>query len=603
MTGIYVLANAFTDQTAIDMDQLKAEVARVVSSLTELNRRSEPEFSRLGDGLAEVIDKVEHTHQEITKALAMIRGGDDDGILTRMAIFEESVSIRFADNAETIRFCLEKMRGNIGQLRCLETRHQKFSENINRMNAIGIYFAIEIMRSPVALQVFSTYATDIRALFVEMSRLFEQLRNETINNIKLQENVLDSVHNDYTLVVVGVEDALKESTGIINQISTTSSETLERIAKYFFLLKINVGRILTAIQVGDITRQQIEHVIEALAATVPHAMADGQPNVEWCRLLSLQFVQLRHVRTEFIDARATIQEALEQISAVFGILAADVNDLLSGARTVTGAPDWVAELTGELEKMWNLEKKTGTVFQQALGTVDQVLCALSQLRGHVHQIDDNNRRLGTAAYNARILSMRLGAEGRALTTLAKEVSDLSQTTRNYMEAVTGAIASIAAVAEETSHRIQSVRAAQALDGSGAARFERSAIDLLETETEGFVCLTSDACGRARSLQGDMDSIRKTLQSIGHVQEQLEQALAVLGSVVTAVSAAAGEPLVGDSTVNRQHAERYTMETERIIHRQLTDDHNVALTGIESSMNARRDMVVNEDEIGENVELF
>ncbi|MBF0562168.1 MAG: hypothetical protein HQL37_09135 [Alphaproteobacteria bacterium] len=597
------MTNAFTDQPALDMDQLRTEVAKVVLSLTDINRRSEPEFVRLGDELQKVMDKVQYTHGEISQALDLIQRDHDGGILFKISTFETEISIRFDTNAETIQFCLDRMNDSIMQLRDLDTMNFRFAESVARMNAIGIYFAIEIARSPMAFQVFSTFAADIRSLFGEICCAFEQVAHETTKNVKIQESALNSVNQDRAELTSDVREMIKKSTDTINQISMMSAETLERITKYFSLLEINVARILTAIQVGDITRQQIEHVIEALASASPCPTPDGRPDVEWCRLVSLQFAQLRHVRTEFTDARATVQEALEQIATALGILAADVDDLLSGARTATGAADWVAELTGELQKMWNLETKTSTIFAHTLETMDMVTDALSQLQHHVHQIGDNNRRLSLEAYNARILSMRLGAEGRALTTLAKEVSDLSQSTKGFTGTVACAIGAIVAIAGQAGARIQSAREAQGVDDGTKANSSCSVIDLLGSETREFVRLTSEACSKARSLQADMEGIKKALQAIDGVQLQLEKTLAALGSVAMTLSSSSGETFISECNTNQLHAERYTMETERLIHRQLASGHEVTTSNIASSMTVRRDMVVKDDQLGENVELF
>ncbi len=604
LSGELSLIPSAVSGAPIDVNHLKTEVARIVASLTDLNRRSEPEFVRLGDGLQEVMDKVEHTREEITQALSIIKHDGGDCILARIETVQTEIAARFSDNAQTIQFCLDQMGKSLVQLRELNTRNNGFSEYVSRMNATGIYFSIEIVRLPSAIQVFSSYANDIRALFGEVHTSFNQIGIETGKNTAVQLNALNLVNRDYDIVSKDSRDALSESSETISAITDAATNTLERVIKYFSPLGKNVTRIVVAIQVGDITRQQIEHVIEALSTAPTEPMQDDRPDPSWCRLVSLQFAQLRHVRTELTDARATIQEALDEISTMFGILAADVDDLLSGARTVAvGAATWFSELANELQKMSDLETKTGIIFQQTLATVDQVLRALSHLQSHVHQIGNNNRRLRLEAFNARILSMRLGAEGRALTTLAKEVSDLSLTTRTYTDSVTGAIRTIVTIAEQASARIQSVRTAPGSNGSTKASDHRSNIDILETGIKELVRLTSEACVKARSLQDDMEALRKVLQAIDRVEQELEETLDALGTVVTTLAAAVGEPLHGETDVNQHHAERYTMEAERRIHLQLTGGHLEGTTGVVSSMASRKDVVVNDDDMGDNVQLF
>jgi hypothetical protein len=173
--------------------------------------------------------------------------------------------------------------------------------------------------------------------------------------------------------------------------------------------------------------------------------------------------------------------------------------------------------------------------------------------------------------------MRLGAEGRALTTLAKEVSDLSQTTRTYMGCVTAAITGIVAVSGQAESRIQTVRAEQSTESQAGGTTHQSDISLLEGETAQFISLISEACIQARGHLADMDGVRTALQAIDGIEEKLEETLDALGSVVTTLSAAIGERLDGDGEsrdiqAGDVHAERYTMEAERRIHRQLAGGH-------------------------------
>lgn len=510
------------------------------------------------------------------------------------------------------------MNDSIKRLAELEQHGAPLLSSIARMNAIGVYFSIEIARSSTASRVFASYGSDIRTLFAEIVESVVKIHKETAENYSNQLAVFQSLDKNYTAITKDSQDAIRESYTAITRISRICVETLERITDYFAALTRQISRIITAIQVGDITRQQIEHIIGALtdveARSAREAWENGsveqdrQIEKELFQVAALQLAQLQHVRAEITECHATLQKALDQIGVIFDVLVADVQELLSGERTSTGRPSWDSELTGELKKMWELEKSGMAIAERTVSTMDQVFRASTLLRRYIESIGKNNRRLALEAYNARILSMRLGQEGRTLTTLAKEVSGLSQTMHDYVGKVTGAIAAIVALADEAASRIKSA-ARPATDGAatGGQDSGRADLDRLHDETNAFIRLTSGACHKAGNLKADLHKINDGLKTMDAVGQQLDENLGILGSVVTSLSAAAGGTSEGEWTNGLHNAERYTMEAERLIHRQLAAGNDAtdvsAPNAGGSSLISPMPQMDDDDDLGDNVDLF
>ncbi|CAK0773766.1 hypothetical protein CCP2SC5_600023 [Azospirillaceae bacterium] len=590
------------EQTGPDFERHVAEVNGVLSSLADIVRRVDSEFVRIGDDLQSILDRVDSIQIEIQQAVSTISGRKDatfsDGILNHLQEYAQDAEKRFSEGSKTLRGCLENMSDNVQKLEKLSWNNDKFIQNNTRMNTISIYFSIEITRSPTAMQIFSGYANDIRALFGDILASVNKIGKEIKGNICQQQVAVENVNKNYVTISTRSQEALRESYSIVSHISQISVETLERVTKYFSLLGRSIAHIMTAIQVGDITRQQIEHIVEALNSCMKSPVSNQKSKIEWARIIILQHAQLNHVHSEISDAYATIRESLDMIAASFGILATDVDDLLSGARSSSNSSNWFAQLTGEMKNMSNLEKESITIVNRTLEALNEAFSSSKTLQSYVDKIAVNNRRLSLEAYNARILSMRLGNEGRALTTLAKEVSDLSRITSDYMLGVTDAINQIVASAESAEADIDRMHA-------DMTEAKANSIDVaqLEREIGQFVSLTTEACKKAQTFQDDVQKLENSLKAIDVVGQNLDHTITKLGNVVAAMTKAYGDSLGGELQIDRQHAERYTMKTERLIHHQLTNPKSVVKVGIDSSMAQRRDMIVNEDKFGENVDLF
>lgn len=580
-------------------------VAATLESLRVFRGEVEGVFVRLGDGLERTLDKVERLREELDAAVKKVKGDQGNSIFEYIGSLEKATGERFAGNSEVIEFCIGLMKKNVENLAEIEKKNREFVASWTRMNAIALYFSIESSRTEAASSLFATYARDIRSLFGEMIEVVHRIGQEVEQNSQNQISAIKVVTADYESVVKDSRSAIKQSYATITGISSVSMETLERVTRYFSLLGRSVARILTAIQVGDITRQQLEHIVTSLEEAAGFAGSGGTVDVDRARVIALQYAQLKHVRREIADAHATIAESVEQIAAAFGILAADVNDLMSGARGASGDVDWVTALTGEMEKMWHLERAGAKVVDHTLATIDNAFGSSQMLKNHVGRIADHNRRLSMEAYNARILSMRLGDEGRSLITLAKEVSEISRATQGYMNDVTRVVGGIIAIAEQAVRKIEVMR-----QGFGSARDydegggqTRNDLDDLGRETSQFAKMTVDACANAKDLNIELHFVEEGVTALGALGLRLDSSLEALGAVVAGLNGQFGDSLGKEWTAGEELIERYTMENERLIHRQLAAGDQLSEVAIDSSVGQRNEMVVSDDEMGENVELF
>lgn|GEM_PF-6602782 len=580
-------------------------IMRAATMLDTLARRIEPDFIRLGESLQHILDKVDSLHKDVSAAITVIAPADGGGILGRIDTYERALAARFKRNTELLQGCLERTRASIGRLGELAQTSTAFHGNSARMNTIGIYFSIEISRSADASRVFTTFAEDIRDIFNEINGLVDAIRTETGKGLVAQTSILRILEGDYQRVAEDSRSIVGEGYETIQRVSRISVEMLERITGYFTTLERNIGRILTALQIGDIARQQIEHIVAGLN-DIPlgdertSGTDDGKAARSAIRFkaASLQLAQLRHVRVEIGEANATIRDATEQIAVVLEVLAKDVEELTSGVRNRTGVTHWADEMTEELRHIMAIDRAGKDITDRTFATMNQTAEASLHLRRHVESIGGTNRRLRFEAYNARILSMRLGNEGRALTMLAKEVSDLSGVTHRYLDQVSAIIGVVVSLVGEREGG-RGIAAAGVESDAGEADLGR-----LEEEIRTFVRLTTDACQSARGLLGDAHNIESGLATVETLALQVDETLSILGAATAGVASEAGAAALQEWEQAEVHADRYTMDAERRIHRQLlamAEGAEASASGPPPSLRQVPENVASG--LGDNVDLF
>jgi hypothetical protein len=348
-----------------------------------------------------------------------------------------------------------------------------------------------------------------------------------------------------------------------------------------------VATTVMALQVGDATRQRVEHVEAALrdlsALILPRATGEGDQaqlgggGAHTADLSSavteLQRLQLAGARETLVVEMASGAEALTQ-------LASDVEAVLEHARQVYGS----AENRSALSELHSAVRRAVTVLRDCEAErekLDRVAVAVSEtvkvLLDHVEAVQEIEYKMRLVSLNAAVKCAQLGPRGRALDVIAQQLRTLTgETVVSAHEAV-----------ERLNQAAQFSAAFTNATGAGAGRvgdLEReAAASLTQLETVGMrmkkalVELYDDGPKVADRLGQAVDS----LANHGAISEALSDIeLGIAGLILPRV---AGEGLHAEHDGESDHSpelteflttlrKRYTMDAERRVHD--------AFTGIE-----------------------
>jgi hypothetical protein len=339
----------------------------------------------------------------------------------------------------------------------------------------------------------------------------------------------------------------------------------EGVAALARAVQLKVGSALSGLQIGDITRQRIEHVSEALElfAATPGLSPDQQARMA-VFLHGLLAAQIRSTADDFHRDVALLGEALQGIGA-------DAAELLrlrdaTFGKVDAGEEGFLRKLESDVGKALALVDDMARADSKAAELGGSAALAVTGLGERIASLQAMRTDVRHMALNTNIKSSRVGVAGKPLAVIAVELrahaDHMATSTQEALTALT-ALARDAGVLSGTDGAVEGARAVDVGAAlSGATDRLKTAGDAVEVE------LTS----LARQGEAVVEILRR---AAGRLDFQLEIG-AILDEAADAFAEQAGAepPDIADvmeplGALLSQILKRYTMSSERDVHRDFT----------------------------------
>lgn len=330
--------------------------------------------------------------------------------------------------------------------------------------------------------------------------------------------------------------------------ATTDAVESGRLTKQ---ISARIGDAVSALQVGDITRQRLEHVEDGLR-DLESADATTATAALVCRL---QFLQLEDAGRDFALQVSAFAGALRDLSSdarlVLEDSAAQSDALLAQGGTA------LAGLVDDLKAMMLLLREYEAMTTELTTLRSQVAVSVASMRDRMAAIEDLEHSMRLLSLNTAVRCSHLGHEGRALRVIAQEMRELSA---NTVEAATSVTASL--------------QDAQAmLAALGEAGDEHAEASSLTADAAAAIELLNRVVDRLRQAAGRIaDCGPKTaalLQQAAATARGYERYSDGWHSVSEELGRLSGADAVGngqaDTELLARLRRRYTMVSERRIH--------------------------------------
>ena len=562
------------EATVLETTVSSSEGARISQRLESARQVVESRFLEAGDVLSRAVDGV----SALITGLDSMRGNLDaetvsstTADLARAAeslkSLPDSLGARRERVSELVKFgdrlgaCIEEMRQHLAYLRVFAINIKITSGGIAAAGPEFAIFAQEIY------DCIDLGRTQLDAFAGELAGLDHTLRGALSHEHELAR--------DCVALLPAVPDALTASAGAIADHHAKIAQVATSVAALARDVQKKVGSGLAALQIGDITRQRIEHVqagLKFLDESREIAALEAEP-----RARAHAFVH----RLLGAQTSATAEDFHRDVSRIgqniIG-MAADATELLRLRDLASGQTSNTAG-SAETNFLRNLEGNVGqalelvgdmTAGEQAAEDVSRsAAVSARELTERIAGIQNIRADVQMMALNTTLKCSRIGETGKPLGVIAIELRQHAIHLEKSAGHTTSALEGLFAAAEALGQR-EAAQDGEDGKAAGAANVLSDAVTRIGKAGDGV-----DTALNAVARQGAevVDMLRRASQrfdfhkQIGSVLDAAANQLLDLAGddeIYTDDIASALRPLTD------KLAKQYTMAQEREVHRALTE---------------------------------
>lgn len=527
-----------------------SEVPGIVESLAAPRQEIEAAFVTVGEALtksAGLLDQIVSTFEALPRDLARPELGEATAKLTEVGNRAREISQSFAREQEDITRLVEvvaQANRPIGELR----------RAIRMMGILAINARV-VAASVANLEDSDVFTTDIATLsgsaaktIAAFSQIYEKLGGEVHKAAAARAHFEEGHSSTLVDLAERIAASLGDVTSQRQRSADGSSETV-RISR-------DIGqRVMTAVmalQVGDSTRQRVEHIEAALSKV------DGAETPMLGAVADLASAQLA-------ETIRTLDQDVVEAERALADLAADAKSITARSQQVYGSGDEgssaLSRLADEMRQAALVLHNCESERKKLAEVAGEVEATVNVLLEHVAAVQDIEANMRLVSLNAAIKCAQLGTDGAALNVIARQLRDLTSETVDAAETAASrlgeaaqlALAFSAASGDEAADRMAKLER-DATDGLGL-------MESVETRIQGALGVLGEAGPAVADLLGGASSGFSNHQSISEALSDAQMRIAALGGVES-VRPEPGSPL---ASLLEGIRKSYTMESERRIH--------------------------------------
>ncbi|SOC14872.1 hypothetical protein [Rhodobacter maris] len=531
------------------------DVAALAARVAQPREEIERAFLAMGGNLvaaARLLEAVSGAH----RAMAAEFEGED---------FLSAVSSIDALRSEVGTIISAMSAGNVEFEQLAETTHALRAPLDETEKAIRLLELVAINARIVAAAL-GTSQTDMMAFTEEMIQISRGAKATVgkITNVqgRVARTVAESLQlqgdfgRDYASTMATIAQHLEGHLRLVEAQRVQAADHAKRSAGLAASIGARIGDAIMATQVGDGTRQRLEHVEEILARI---AERSGEtPGATVAMLWRLASAQIQSTNTDFLDEIRTLHSAIDLLRDDAGQV---LNDGTSRAgKSIADSSLALAALAADLQSLGPLLRKEAENRANAQKLSESAANAMSEMLAQIDQLERLERDVRLLGLNMAVRCSGLGDRASGLRVIAAEVGGLARDTSAAATKVRGILAG-AQSAIEAARRRASQFEGRDLTGAPLAASGRleAVLSRLSTNTQ----LLAESCPKASVLLDATAKQTREISAGGRNWSDLAEAITSAGIEAQAADGGVDEAALG--TI-RSH---YTMHKEREIHDRIT----------------------------------
>ena len=319
---------------------------------------------------------------------------------------------------------------------------------------------------------------------------------------------------------------------------------------------------IVALQIGDITRQRLEHADDALGLVAGLSGQAGTAlDADEARIFAAAAYKLQSA--QLTDAARNFNSDSRQITGSLSSLAAEARALRNAGDQAYGTAErgggaFLLELEGQIGEALALFDRFETARAEVATVTATVSQASDSLCGHLRIVQSLEGDIRIMGLNTTFRCARIGREGLALSIIAQELRGYANGFAKEADALMGEVETVAAISRSLIDDTAADQASRLSDGIGAMR---ESLDTIRRTGHSLDLAMADLERDSHRVEALLMAAVAKLEderSIGQVLRDAAEYLAPLGA----------RDLTGLPATVEQRLERiahgYTMANERTV---------------------------------------
>ncbi|MBY4590819.1 MULTISPECIES: chemotaxis protein [Rhizobium] len=530
-------------------------------TLESARSRVEERFLEGGRVLLSVMDVLNHLLNSLESVTAALDNGEssDTGAdlrvtvenLTALPVTEENRQEALVSLAQTGRELRKHVSDMQETMRYLRT------------------FAVTVKITGAGLAEFSGFAQEILERIYsgtdEVNRFATQL-DSLDKEVKLAASFGASVSKGYADTVPAVAAALRDDAAKIAEHRKHLGVVAREVGAIARGVQSKVASTLSALQIGDITRQRIEHVQATLSLLEEFFAGEEGAKLDAGARKRLQNVIHHLTAAQMSDMCANFQRDSENVVKTIASFDHDMREILKLRDQMSGESgeaggNFMRALESSVSAAHEIVKQVDTTSRQADQVSQSTIGTAAKLSEAIANIRAVKTDIHYMALNTNLRCSRLGEEGRSINVVTAELRIFAGKLDESADAIVTGLPALEAAAGRVAPAADVGTGGLGESLTSAVGNIRSAANMMENELKVLAENGREVATKISLLIGKLDFQRDLGEVFASCADLLESAA---GTEVADIS----DLTDAIAPLDRKIFKHYTMVQERSIHRDI-----------------------------------
>jgi hypothetical protein len=548
--------------SGMNHDHAPAVVERVVDSLDGAFEQSERYFATIGAGLAEAIVDFGRLTTTFETLSTSLENDDMREAADRLTMISRAI--------DAMAEALVGERATFVELLAI---NREVAERLARLQDGARTMTILTLNAKIEAARLDREEEDLSIFSIEMARTVK-IAQETVDAHSSEQTSLIRLlgsacsaqadfENSHRDKIASISQELRSAFAIVDERRQRAAKVAARVGDHSKQISSAIGVAIIALQIGDNTRQRVEHVVEALRLLRSAAPIDDEAEDEaTLRLVCLlEGAQLDAAASGFEDGVRHINEALEQLDrdcAAIGAQGKQICEATDGDQT-----SFFGVLKEKLQASQQLMGECAAASASLDEAKSAALRTLIALQERMDALEQAVNQMTLVGINAGLKSRQFGLAGLALGVIAEQLRSNAKQISCDAELLMPSLARALALArgfEEQTKTLVGIEDFEAELSAALSTFDDAAVRL----DAAFASLLADSGRVNRFLSSSIVDLapQQTLCAVlRDASLDLYRAARELPSTTSALAS---------PSFLRSLWTLYTMEGERIVHRKFAE---------------------------------